>query len=346
MKTAVVLFNLGGPDSLSAVRPFLFNLFNDPAIINLPWPIRRLLAWVISSRRASVARAIFAHLGGGSPLLANTSAQAKALATALEGAGLGETQVFIAMRYWHPMTAEVARAVKAFAPDRIVLLPLYPQFSSTTTASSLIAWTTEADRVGLNVPTRAVCCYPTAPGFIAVMARLARAAHDEAVEEGQPRVLFSAHGLPKRIIATGDPYEWQVKRTAAAIADALMVPGLDWVVCYQSRVGPLEWIGPATEDEIKRAGQDGVPVIVVPIAFVSEHSETLVELDIDYSRLATESGVPSYRRTPTVSERSEFIGELAALVGRTVASPTFISSGEVDRKCPPEFSRCACRMSP
>ena len=345
MKTAVVLFNLGGPDSLSAVKPFLFNLFNDPAIIGLPSPVRWLLARLISSRRAGAARAIYARLGGASPLLANTLAQADALAAVLEGTELGETRTFIAMRYWHPMTAQVVRTVKTFSPDRVILIPLYPQFSTTTTASSLAAWAMEACRAGLDAPTRAVCCYPTAPGFVAAVARLARAAHDEAAQEGRPRVLFSAHGLPKRIVAAGDPYRWQVEQTAAAVADALMVPDLDWTVCYQSRVGPLEWIGPATDGEIERAGRQGVPVVVVPIAFVSEHSETLVELDMDYGRLAEKSGVPCYRRVPTVGVEAEFMTELAALVRRAAATPASVSSGEAGRQCPPEFSRCACRAT-
>lgn len=346
MKTAVVLFNLGGPDSLPSVKPFLFNLFNDHAIIGLPAPLRWLLARLISARRAGEARAIYSRLGGASPLLANTEAQADALAAELEGAELGETRAFIAMRYWHPMTASAADAVKSFAPDRVILLPLYPQFSTTTTGSSLAAWARAARRAGIDAPTRAVCCYPTAPGFVAGVAALARSAFDEAAADGTPRVLFSAHGLPKRIVAAGDPYRWQVEQTAAAVADAMMVPDLDWIVCYQSRVGPLEWIGPATDTEIRRAGQDGVPVVVVPIAFVSEHSETLVELDMDYGRLAAESGVPCYRRVPTVGVEAAFIAELAALVRRAAATPASISSGEAGRECPPEFGRCACQASP
>lgn len=252
-KTAVVLFNLGGPDGPAAVRPFLFNLFNDRAIIGLPQPLRRLVAGLISGRRAPVAQEIYAHLGGGSPLLANTQAQAGALAAAL--ADLAPVQVFPCMRYWHPMSAAVAASVKAFAPDRIVLLPLYPQFSSTTTASSFGDWQRAARAAGLDAPTSLVCCYPSVPGFIEAAAALV-AQSIAAARRDHPdtpyRVLFSAHGLPKKIVARGDPYPQQVEETAAAVARQLGLAEDGWLVCYQSRVGPLEWIGPATDAEIDR----------------------------------------------------------------------------------------------
>ncbi len=302
-KTAVVLFNLGGPDRPGAVRPFLFNLFNDPAIIGAPGPLRWLLAQWISRRRAPLARKIYEEIGGASPLLANTEAQAKALEAALNaGDGDDQVRVFIAMRYWHPMSSEVARAVEAYGPDQVVLLPLYPQFSTTTTGSSLTDWARAAAAAGLGAPTRSLCCYPTQTGFVTEVAGLLRSALTVvgARAEGAPRVLFSAHGLPKKFIERGDPYQWQIEQTAAAVAEVVVgavagaaaVPDLDWRVCYQSRVGPLEWIGPSTDAEIARAGAEGRPVVVVPIAFVSEHSETLVELDIEYRRLAEDKGVP------------------------------------------------------
>ncbi|MHA1114047.1 MAG: ferrochelatase [Alphaproteobacteria bacterium] len=328
-RLAVVLFNLGGPDSPAAVRPFLRNLFSDPAIIGAPPPIRWLLARLISARRAPVAREIYAELGGCSPLLANTREQADALEIAL--AGEGETRVFISMRYWHPMSAATAREVAAFAPDEIVLLPLYPQYSTTTTASSLADWRRAAATAGLSAPTRAVCCYPTLPGLIDEMAGairplLEQAALDRAAEKGPPRLLLSAHGLPKRIVERGDPYADQVEATAAAIVAALESDGVGgtaftWTVCYQSRVGPLEWIGPETEDEIARAGTDATPVVVAPVAFVSEHSETLVELDKEYAKLARAAGVPVYLRAPTVASGTRFIGGLADLVRTARARP-------------------------
>ncbi len=346
-KLAVVLFNLGGPDRPQAVRPFLFNLFNDPAIIGAPGPLRWLLAQAISRRRAPVAHQIYEELGGGSPLLANTQAQALALETALNGElGPGETKVFIAMRYWHPMSEAAAHAVKAYDPERVVLLPLYPQFSTTTTGSSLEAWRRAAGRAGLTAPSAAICCYPRLDGLVKEVAGLLGSALGEARGQGVPRVLFSAHGLPKKFVARGDPYQWQVEQTAAAVLEALAEPELDWRICYQSRVGPLEWIGPSTDAEIVRAGADRVPVVVVPIAFVSEHSETLVELDIEYRRLAERSGVPDYIRVATVAAGTAFIAGLAALVRAALEKPRPLRSQAGGRLCPARWTGCPLETVP
>ncbi len=337
-KIAVVLFNLGGPDRPEAVRPFLFNLFNDPAIIGAPSPIRWLLAKFISTRRAPVAREIYAHLGGGSPLLGNTEAQARALEADLTD--LGEVRAFIAMRYWHPLTEQTVSDVLAYGPDRVVLLPLYPQFSMTTTGSSLTAWRRAARAAGLKAPTNAVCCYPCERGFIAQVADRIRPALREAEAYGKPRLLFSAHGLPKKIVEGGDPYQWQVEQSAAAVVAVLGSPALDWAICYQSRVGPLEWIGPDTEAEIVRAGRDKVPIVLTPIAFVSEHSETLVELDIEYRALAEGSGVPAYLRVATPGIGSPFIAGLAQLVRRSLAGDRPLCSQDGTRICPSRWGRC------
>jgi protoporphyrin/coproporphyrin ferrochelatase len=309
-RRAVVLMNLGGPDSLRAVRPFLTNLFSDPAIIGLPWPLRLPLARLIAWRREKIASDIYEYLGGGSPLLANTEAQGRALEKALGD----DYRCFVAMRYWHPFTGEAVAAVKAWRPDEIVCLPLYPQFSTTTTASSLAAWEQEAKRQGVDCPTRVIEPYPTVSGFIGAIVELVRPVLEEVEKSCAVRLLFSAHGLPMKIVRAGDPYPGQVEKTAEAVAAALDRPGLDWVVCYQSRVGPLAWLGPTTDDEIRRAGHDGAAVIVAPISFVSEHSETLVELDRDYRKLADASGVTCYRRIPTVSTEPRFIAALAELV--------------------------------
>ena len=314
MRCAVVLMNLGGPDSPASVRPFLYNLFSDRAIIGLPSWLRLPLAWLIAARRAVVARGIYARLGGSSPLLANTEAQARSLEAEL-GAGY---RCFVAMRYWHPLTAAVVGAVKAWEADEIVLLPLYPQFSTTTTESSIEAWRLEAMRQDLGAKTRAIRSYPVAEGFIAAVAALVAGTLAEAATAGKAvRLLFSAHGLPLRIVAAGDPYPHEVESTAAAVVGALARPGLDWRVCYQSRVGPLAWLGPSVEEELHRAGRDGVAIVVAPISFVSEHSETLVELDRDYRRLAGACGVPAYHRVSTVSTDRRFIAALAELVRGT-----------------------------
>ncbi|MBI3113452.1 MAG: ferrochelatase [Rhodospirillales bacterium] len=343
-RLAVVLFNLGGPDSLAAVEPFLFNLFDDPAIIDLPTLLRRPLAKLISKRRAPTARAIYAELGGGSPLLAETEAQAVALQREVaKESGGAEVRVFIAMRYWHPMSDEAAAAIKAFAPDEIVLLPLYPQYSTTTTGSSLDDWQRAAAKAGLTQPTRAVCCYPTEEGFVRAQAVQIAPALAEAASQGRPRLLFSAHGLPKKVVAGGDPYQWQVERTCvavvAALADMHGRANLDWVVCYQSRVGPLQWIGPSIEDELARAGGVGVPVVVVPIAFVSEHSETLVELDIEYRKRAREFGVPDYVRVRTPGVHKDFIAGLSRVVG-VARQGAGLCAAAGARVCPAKYRRC------
>lgn len=343
-RIAVILFNLGGPDQPEAIRPFLFNLFYDPAIIRLPNPLRFLVAYLIAARRAKTARVIYDELGGRSPLLDNTKAQATALEAVLNAdEAIGEARVFIAMRYWHPMSFETARAVKDYDPAIVVLLPLYPQFSTTTTASSWLAWRHAATAVGLKVPTRSVCCYPDEPGLIAAIAANVRKAYGEAAAHGRPRLLFSAHGLPERVVQNGDPYQWQCERTAEAIGQALAIPDLDAVACYQSRVGPLKWIGPSTEEEIRRAGRDRVPVVVTPVAFVSEHSETLVEIEIEYRKLAQEAGVPFFARVPTVEAAPVFIDGLAALVRRCAAGDRRPCSSSGNRLCPKGLSGCPRR---
>jgi ferrochelatase len=337
-RIAVVLFNLGGPDAPASVQPFLFNLFNDPAIIRLPAPLRWLVAWAIARRRAPIARAIYDRIGGGSPLLANTEAQAGALQQALNDAAL---RVFVAMRYWGPRADRTASAVAAFAPSRIVLLPLYPQYSTTTTASSLQDWAHAARAAGLDVPTHVVCCWPETAGFTQATAALIRPALDAAATAGRPRLLFSAHGLPARVVAGGDPYPGQVERTAASVVAALNQPGLDWVLCYQSRVGPLEWIGPSTDQEIRRAGADRVPLVVCPIAFVSEHSETLVEIEIEYRHLAVQAGVPRFERVPAVGTHPDFVAALVSLVRGALSRPPAVCASTGRRVCPATSTGCA-----
>ena len=346
MKVAIVLFNLGGPDSPRAIRPFLRNLFNDPAIIGAPFLVRWFLSHWIAFKRAPVAREIYAHIGGKSPLLELTERQAEALEQRFQGPD--EVKTFVAMRYWHPMTDAVIDKVKAFEPDKIVLLPLYPQFSTTTSGSSLDDWRRRAGRAGLKAPATAVCCYPEEPGLISALAALIAETLTEASRAGKPRVLFSAHGLPKQIVEGGDPYPAHVEATARAVVDKLDIPDLDWVVCYQSRVGPLEWIGPATEDEIARAGNEGVALVVVPIAFVSEHSETLVELDMEYAELARDSGVPDYRRVAAVGCHGDFIDGLKNLTERALeriktgdrGEADAISSAAGERICSAAAGRC------
>jgi ferrochelatase len=339
-RVAIVLFNLGAPDTPAAIRPFLFNLFSDKAIIDVRQPLRWFLAKMIAGRRAREAESIYSRLGGGSPLLAHTREQAAALESALSD--VGEVRVFIAMRYWHPMSDQTAAEIAKFAPGRLVLLPLYPQYSTTTTASSFAQWLRAANTVGLGVPTWSICCYPTAPRFIAAHVELIRHGLERASRAGKPRLLFSAHGLPKRVLLRGDPYVWQVERTAETVAAELIreVSDLDWTLCYQSRVGRLEWVGPSTEEEIRQAGHASTPLVVAPIAFVSEHSETLVELDIACRELADREGVPMYIRIPALGGTANFVEALGAMVRDLLRSGPGTRSGEGARLCPAHFARC------
>jgi ferrochelatase len=310
-KIAVVLLNLGAPDSLDSVKPFLFNLFNDRYIINLPTPLRYILAKFISHVREKKSKKIYEELGGGSPLLELTRLQAKALEDELNEQHDREYKVFISMNYWHPFTDEAAALVKAYRPELLVLLPLYPQFSTTTTLSSIVNWRKHTKNP--DIEEKIVCCYPTAEKFIAAHAELILPIYNEAKSRGKTRILFSAHGLPQKTIDSGDPYAWQVKKTVEQIVKKLAIDNLDWTICYQSKVGPLKWLTPSTEEEIKRAGQDGMQVVMVPVAFVSEHSETLVELDIEYKLLADRNNVPGYFRVPALGTNQSFIKALTML---------------------------------
>ena len=324
-RIAVVLFNLGGPDDQASIKPFLFNLFNDPAIIGLPGIVRTPLAKLISSRRETSAQANYALMGGGSPLLPETRRQAGALETVMNAQLSGDTvRVFVAMRYWNPLTEETVAEVAAFGPDEVVLLPLYPQFSTTTTQSSLKAWNEAYSGSGVS---RAVCCYPAAAGWVEAQAQAISEKLDEAV--GQPvRVLFSAHGIPEKLVTgKGDPYQEQIETTVAAVVatvEARRGP-IDHAICYQSRVGPMKWLGPSTPEAIEKAARDGVGVVITPIAFVSEHIETLVELDIEYGELAHEKGASPYLRAPAVGIEPLFIDSLAdaavSALSRTGVAP-------------------------
>lgn len=319
-KIAVLLLNLGGPDSPEAVRPFLYNLFSDPAIIRYPWPFRQFIAWLISTFRTPKAQKIYAKIGGKSPLLENTQAQATELLKTLQQTMPEQLiEVFVAMRYWHPLTEKVVQDVNNFNPDRVVLLPLYPQFSTTTTASSLNRW--RALFKGKQKPLE-ICCYPTEPGFIAAYGDLISQSLAKVPENCAVRLLFSAHGLPQKIVDEGDPYAAHVEKSVRAIMNLPPLKGLDYQICYQSRVGPMQWLGPNVETALQQAANDEKAVLVIPISFVSEHSETLVELDIDFREKAATLGIPYYGRVPTVSCHPEFIAGLARLTHQSLKKPS------------------------
>ncbi len=348
-KIAVILFNLGGPDSKENIKPFLFNFFMDKNIIRAPIFVRYFLAKLISIRRSKrEAGDSYAELGDKSPLLENSMVQADALEKLLNAQGEGNFKTFICMRYWHPMSDEVVMNVQEYAPDNIILLPLYPQFSTTTTRSSFEQWDLSAKKYNLNKPTTSICCYPWEEGFIEASAENIQKVYIQALSETKkvPRVLFSAHGLPEKIIKDGDPYQWQCEQSAEKMADYLQgllgMEDLDWQICYQSRVGPLKWIGPSTEEALKKAAKDNVPVVILPHAFTQEHVETLVEIEIEYRELAEEMGLHDFYRVPTVGLSGAFIDGLSDLVLRHSDKKRTISF-EGKPICPHNFKDCCMR---
>jgi ferrochelatase len=315
-KTAVVLFNLGSPQSEKDIEPFLYRFFMDPHIIDAPLWVRWLVAKKISiTRSRGAARDAYRHLNFKSPLLENTRQQAAALERALRETG-ADARCFVSMRYWDPLAKEVTRALKEYQPDQIVLLPLYPQYSTTTTGSSFDNFWDEAEAAGMDeIKATTIKDYPTQWGFIEASAIQI----DTELKKAPPktRLLLSAHGLPQRTIAKGDPYQRQCEETAAAIAARLQQVGwrnLDWQLCYQSRIGPLEWIGPSIGTALEKAAADKVAVVVYPLSFVSENVETLVELDIEYKDRAAQLSLPAYLRAPTVGTHPLFIEGLRDLV--------------------------------
>ena len=334
MKKAVILFNLGGPNNLEAVEPFLFNLFNDPAIIGLPRLFRYPLAKFISKRRAPIAKAIYEEMGGKSPILEETKAQAEAIEKSLEQEE-DDYKCFIVMRCWHPRAQSIIKKVKSFNPDQIILLPLYPQFSSATSGSSIQEWLDVCRKEKITTETKIVCCYPTEKDFILSYATLIK----EKINLnnlGDTTLIFSAHGLPESKIKKGDPYQWQVEQSVSELVNKLSIKNLNYILSYQSRVGPLKWIGPSTDIVIKEEAQKNKIIIVVPVAFVSEHSETLVELDIEYKKLAIENGSKAYLRVPAVTVNYDFINSLKSSILEASNGDRFTSS----IKCPEKYKKC------
>ena len=341
-RIAVVLFNLGGPDNQEAVRPFLLNLFTDPAILRVPPFIRPFLARYIAHKRVPAAKENYRLMGGGSPLLPLTQKQATALQAALSDGW--DVKCFIAMRYWHPFSDATVREVQDWGPDEVLLLPLYPHFSTTTTGSSLIAWREAAAKGGLAVQTTTLCCWFDDDRIAANAADILQRTLDEARASLPPdvplRVLFSAHGLPQTIVDRGDPYQFQIEAYVAALRRHLRDPEIDGLVCFQSRATPQTWLGPSTDDAVMAAGRDGCAVVVVPVAFVSDHSETLVELDMEYRELAHKHGVPGYFRAPVQNDDPGFIAALAAVAREARGRGPGLCSGDGGRACPTPHRDC------
>lgn len=311
-KSAVILANLGGPDSLKAVRPFLFNLFYDRAIINLPNPLRFFLANWIAFARTNKAKGIYSKMGGFSPLLKNTIEQVNRLTLELKDPNI---LVLPMMRYWTPRAFEVAKTLDIFNPDKVVLIPLYPQFSTTTTQTTIDEWNRAAPK--WDSRTVILNSHYNNGEFIKSHQELITPILNKAYNFGRPKILFSAHSLPQKIIDRGDPYQNQIKATVASIMKVFEV---DYVVCYQSKVGPLKWLNPSLDAELQKASIEKRPVVIVPISFVSEHSETLVELDIDYSKKAKDWGVPFYGRVPALGSHPSYIKCLADSVRKLLSN--------------------------
>jgi ferrochelatase len=340
MKKAVILFNLGGPDKIENVEPFLFNLFNDPAILNLPSFLRYPLAKLISNRRAPIAKKIYEELGGSSPILKLTKEQSIALEIKLNKTQIEtEYKCFIVMRCWNPRAEDVIKEVQLFNPNEIILMPLYPQYSAATSGSSIKEWKNVCKKNGYNIKTSTICCYPTDKNFI-------NAHTNEILKKIKDiknfKLIFSAHGLPEKNIKKGDPYQWQVEQSVKKIVENLNDENLDWVLSYQSRVGPLKWIGPSTEDTIIENSKIGKHIVLVPIAFVSEHSETLVELDIEYKEIADANGCKNYTRVPALGINEDFIKAMSELIIKKNKYTINENLHPPKIQCPSNFKKCPC----
>jgi len=340
MKKAIILFNLGGPDKLENVEPFLFNLFNDPAILNLPTFLRYPLAKLISNRRAPVAKKIYAELGGSSPILKLTKEQSDALEIKLnQTQEEDEYKCFIIMRCWNPRAEDVIRDVQLYDPEEVILMPLYPQYSAATSGSSIKEWKAVCKKNNYHVKTSTICCYPTDQNFI-------NAHTKEIIEKIKDlknfKLIFSAHGLPEKNIKKGDPYQWQVEQSVKKIVENLNDENLDWILSYQSRVGPLKWIGPSTETTIIENSKIGKHIVLVPIAFVSEHSETLVELDIEYKEIADANGCKNYTRVPALGINEDFIKAMSELIIKKNEYKINENLYPPKIQCPSNFKKCPC----
>jgi ferrochelatase len=327
-KVGVLLLNLGGPERIQDVGPFLYNLFADPEIIRLPNPaLQKPLAWLISSLRAGKSQEAYRSIGGGSPLRRITEQQARELQSNLRQRGIEATS-YVAMRYWHPFTESAVADIKADGIDEVVVLPLYPHFSISTSGSSFreLQRLRQADPTFSKLPIRCIRSYYNDPGYIGAMAELIAREIQACPQADQAHVFFSAHGVPKSYVEeAGDPYQQEIEGCAQLIMDKLQEQlghANPFTLAYQSRVGPVEWLKPYTDDALHELGEAGVKdLVVVPISFVSEHIETLEEIDIEYREIATEAGITNFRRVPALDTTPSFINGLADLVQHALEGP-------------------------
>ena len=324
-RVGVLLLNLGGPDELEDVRPFLYNLFSDPEIIRLPvsW-LQKPLAWFISTARSRKSQENYKQIGGGSPLRRITEAQARALKEQLQHQNI-DAQVYVGMRYWHPFTEEAVVRIKRDQLDKLVILPLYPQFSISTSGSSfrILERIWEQDRALQKLPYTVVPSWYNEPAYLQAMANLISQELDKFPNPDQVHLFFSPHGVPLSYVEeAGDPYQHEIEECTRLIMETLNRPN-DHTLAYQSRVGPVEWLKPYTEEAIMDLGQKGVKdLLVIPISFVSEHIETLQEIDIEYRELAEESGIENFQRVPALNTNATFIQGLTNIVENALNSPS------------------------
>ena len=324
-RVGVLLLNLGGPDELRDVRPFLYNLFSDPEIIRLPFSwMQSPLAWLISTLRAKKSQENYRQIGGGSPLRRITEAQAQALQECLQQKGQ-DVNVYIGMRYWHPFTEEAIARIKRDAIEQLVILPLYPQFSISTSGSSfrLLEKLWEEDPSLQRIEHTVIPSWYQQPGYLQAMAQLIGQELDQFPNPDSVHIFFSAHGVPLSYVTeAGDPYQQEIEDCTKLIVQTLNRPN-PHTLAYQSRVGPVEWLKPYTEDALQELGAQGVEdLLVVPISFVSEHIETLEEIDIEYRHLAEESGIQNFQRVPALNSHPVFIDSLATLVVEALEAPS------------------------
>jgi len=315
-KIAIVLLQLGGPDSLEAVEPFLFNLFMDPDIIDFPLAFlaRKPLAKLISSRRSPRVQTNYEMIGGKSPILDLTQLQATALHARLAQQGI-HSKVFIAMRYWHPMTDEIVREIKTGGFDQVILLPLYPQFSQATTGSSINEWHRQAKKLNLNIPTRFVCCYPRHPALLEAFVENINKSLTRFSDVSPAKIdlVFSAHGIPVSYIQKGDPYQLHIEETVRQVVECGKWKS-PHTLCFQSKVGPMQWLQPSLLETVDRLASEGRKhVLIIPIAFVTDHIETLHEINIDVRNHAMARGVQQFELMPAINDHPKFIECLADL---------------------------------
>lgn len=323
-RVGVLLLNLGGPEQLEDVRPFLFNLFADPEIIRLPFPwLQKPLAWLISTLRFEKSQENYKHIGGGSPLRRITDEQALAIQEQLENKGQ-DAQVYVGMRYWHPFTEEAIAKIKRDQIEKLVILPLYPQYSISTSGSSfrLLDQIWQKDAELQQIEYTVIPSWYQRSGYLEAMAELIAQELDHCPDPDRVHIFFSAHGVPMSYVEeAGDPYQAEIEDCTARIVKALNRPN-SHTLAYQSRVGPVEWLKPYTEEAIPRLAQEGVKdLLVVPISFVSEHIETLQEIDMEYRELAEESGIENFYRVPALNTHPVFINDLAELAIEALEAP-------------------------